>query len=209
MSNSGTAQNEIARKLASLTASAVSDASEGRGVLAPGLTRFSGSGTVAGRAVTADCAEGSLMAVFAALDQAQPGDVLCITAPGPSAYLGDLLAADIVNRGLAAAVIDGLIRDKDEIASLPVSIFARGTTPVARRGSAPGRSMVPIAIAGVQVNPGDWIVADSDGVVAIASEQVEAVLKQADENARVEERIMARIKAGAKVMDAVKQELGR
>lgn len=208
MSNSNTAQNDIARKLASLSASVVCDAGAGQGVLAPGLIRFSGSGTVAGRVVTADCDEGSLRAIFAALDHAQPGDILCTTAPGSSAYLGDLLAADIVNRGLAAAVVDGMIRDRDQIASLPVSFFARGTTPVARRGSAPGRSMVPITIGGVQVNPGDWIVADSDGIVAIPPEKIETVLEQADENARIEERIMARIKAGAKVLDAVKQELG-
>lgn len=208
MSNSGTPPDEIAQKLASLTASVVSDATGGQGVLAPGLTRFSGSGTVAGRAVTADCAEGSLMAVFAALDEARPGDVLCLTAPGSSAYMGDLLAADIVNRGLAAAVVDGLIRDRDDIARLPVSFFGRGTTPVARRGSAPGNPMVPIVIGGVQVNPGDWIVADSDGVVVIPPGQVESVLEQAAENARVEERILARVRAGAKVMDAVKQELG-
>lgn len=208
MSNHGVAPNEISRKLASLSVSIVSDAINGRGVLAPGLIRFSGSGTVAGRAVTADCAEGSLMAIFAALDEAQPGDMLCTTAPGLSAYLGDLLAADIVNRGLAGAVIDGLIRDKDQIAGLPVSFFARGCTPIARRGGAPGRSMVPIAIGGVQINPGDWIVADSDGVVVIPPDQVDTVLKQADENALIEEKIMARVKAGAKVMEAVREVLG-
>jgi 4-hydroxy-4-methyl-2-oxoglutarate aldolase len=206
MSDAGPPRDDIARRMATLTASAVADATGGEGAVSAGLTRFSGSGTVAGRAVTADCGEGSLWAVFATLDRAEPGDVLCMTAPGPTAYLGDLLASDIANRGLAAVVVDGLIRDRDTIAGLPVSIFARGVTPVARRGRDPGRSMVPVHIGGVPVHPGDWIVADGDGVLVIPAQEAEAVLRKAEESARAEARIMARIKEGATVLDAVTQE---
>jgi len=210
MGNGGPpACEDIARRLATLTASAVADATGGQGVVGAGLIRFSGSGTVAGRAVTADCAEGSLMAVFPALDRAQPGDVLCMTAPGPTAYLGDLLASDIANRGLVAVVVDGLIRDKDTIAGLPVSVFARGVTPVARRGRDRGRSMTPVHIGGVPVHPGDWIVADGDGVLVIPPREVQAVLQKAEDNAHTEARIMARIKEGATVLDAVTQETGQ
>lgn len=193
-----------AERLAALSASGVADATGGKGVVRAGLVRYSGSGTVAGRAVTADCAEGSVLAVFPALDQAQPGDVLCMTAPGDTAYLGDLLATDIGNRGVAAAVVDGLVRDSHALAALPVSFFARGVTPTARRGDDPGRSMVPIDLGGVEVRPGDWIVADADGVVAIPSGEVEAVLEKAEDNARLEEQMLQRIKAGTKVMDAVR-----
>lgn len=207
-SGDGAAQIDLAQRLACLTASSVADATGGNGVLSPGWIRFGGSGTVAGPAATAECSEGSLMAVFPALDQAKPGDVLCMTAPGPTAYLGDLLATDIANRGLVAAVVDGLIRDTDMLAGLPVSFFARGATPAARRGQDPGRSMVPIRVGGVDVSPGDWIVADGDGVVVIQAQEVEAVLEQAEEDARVEERIMTRITAGANVMDAVNAEVG-
>ena len=77
----GAAVSGIAQKLASLSASIIADARGGVGVLSAGLTRFSGSGTVAGRAVTADCSEGSLLAVFPALEHAEPGDVLCMAAP--------------------------------------------------------------------------------------------------------------------------------
>jgi 4-hydroxy-4-methyl-2-oxoglutarate aldolase len=199
--------SEILRQLAALSTSAIADAIGGTAVPSPGLFRISGSGTVAGRVVTAECADGSLLAVFAALDQAKPGDVLCMTAPGSSAYLGDLLASDIANRGLTGAVVDGLVRDKDTVAGMSLSVFARGVTPFARRGSAPGRAMVPVEIGGVTVHPGDWIVADGDGVVFIKAQNVIAALEQAKENAEREERIMARIKAGASVMAAVQQEL--
>lgn len=201
------APGDTARRLAALSASSVADAAGGHGVVGPGLNRYSGSGTVAGRAVTADCAPGSLGAVFAALDQSRPGDVLCLTAPGPTAYLGDLLASDIANRGLAAVVVDGFVRDRDTLAGMTLSIFARGVTPAARRGREPGRAMVPIEIGGVPVSPGDWVVADGDGVVVVPPAELEAVLERAAENQRVEARILARIQAGASVMDAVDQEL--
>lgn len=199
---------DTAERLRSLSASIVADATGGAGVVAGQMRRFSGTGTVAGRAVTAECADGSLMAVFGAVEHARPGDVLCMTAPGSTAYLGDLLATDLVNRGIVATVVDGLVRDTDTLATLSASFFARGATPAARRGDAPGRAMVPIEIGGVRVAPGDWIIADGDGVVVVPPERIEDVLAKAEEDARREERIMARIVAGEAVMDAVRAEIG-
>jgi 4-hydroxy-4-methyl-2-oxoglutarate aldolase len=206
--NEGAAATGVAEKLACLGASIIADATGGAGVLNARLIRFSGSGTVAGRAVAAECSEGSPIAALTALDHAEPGDILCMTAPGATACLGHLLASEIVNRRLAAVVVDGLIRDRDTLSRLPVSIFARGVTPAARRGSDPGRSMGPIRVGGVEVKPGDWIVADGDGVVVIPAPELEAVLEQAEEDARIEARVMARIKAGACVLDVVNEELG-
>lgn len=209
MSSNNPVAQAITRSLSSLSVSDVADATGGKGVVAPGLVRFSGSGTVAGRAVTADCAEGSLAAVWAAVEEAEPGALLCVKGPGVSAYMGDLLATDLQNRGFAGAVIDGLIRDRSTLAKMPLSFFARGLTPVALRRPDPGRPMVPVEIGGVTINPGDWVVADDDGVVVIPPAELEAVLGKADENARVEEQIMARVKAGARIMDAVREVVGK
>lgn len=209
MDEAADGERDIARRLRALSASVVADALEGRGgVVEPGLIRFSGQGVAAGRAVTADCAPGSLMAVFPALDRARPGDFLCMTAPGFSAYLGDLLAANLLQRELSGAIVDGLIRDVTTIASMPLTIFARGATPIARRGRDPGESMNVIKLGGVDIAPGDWIVADSDGIVVVAEAAVSAVLAKAEELARVEDRILARIKAGAAVAQAVREEVG-
>lgn len=198
---------ETARRLAALCTSILADATGGAGVIAPGLIRYSGAGTVAGRAVTAACDEGSLQAVFPALEKAGPGDILCITGPGVSAYLGDLLAANIVQRGLSGAVIDGLIRDRATIAVMPVSFHARGLTPVAMRRDGPGAPMVPLTIGGVTVNPGDWIVADDDGVIVLPPAEVESAIAAAEKSARVEVRIMELVNGGAAVSDAVRQAL--
>lgn len=205
MSVEDSIERVMGRKLAALSTSILADAMGGKGAVQPGLIRFSGKGTIAGRAITADCDEGSLQAVFAALEAAQPGNILCTVGPGISAYLGDLLAANIIRHGLPGAVIDGLIRDRETIATMSASFFARGLTPVALRRPEPGRPMVPIVIGGVTITPGDWVVADDDGVVVIAPSEVEAVLAKAEENARIEERIMELVESGVKITDAVRQ----
>lgn len=200
-----TDDRDVASKLASLSTSILADARGGRGAVAPGLLRFSGTGTVAGRAITADCDEGSLQAVFAALEHAKPGDILCTVGPGNSAYLGDLLAANLIRRELAGAVIDGLIRDRAVLSAMPITFIARGVTPVNQRRQEPGRPMVPVTIGGVIIHPGDWVVADDDGVLVIAPTEIDATLAKAEENARIEERIRELVKDGVKVTDAVRQ----
>lgn len=202
-----TVDRDIAGKLAALSSSLLADATGGKGAVAPGLMRFSGTGTIAGRAITADCDEGSLQAVFAALEHAQPGNVLCTVGPGNSAYLGDLLATNLIRHGIVGAVIDGYIRDRQAISSMPVTFIAKGLTPVNQRRREPGRPMVPVAIGGVTIHPGDWVVADDDGVMVIAPGEVEATLAKAEENARVEERIMQLVVQGVKVTDAVPQAI--
>lgn len=199
---------DIVRRLAGLSVSGLSDATRGEGVMRPGLRRFSGTGTVAGRAVTADCTEGALGAVFAALESAGPGDVLCTTAPGESSYMGDLLATHLCVKGVVAAVVDGNIRDAASIAGMPVSVFARGLSPVALRRRDPGRAMEAIEIGGVAVRPGDWVVADLDGVIVIPPDRISAVLETAEATVLLEERIRARIEAGERPMDAVRAEVG-
>ncbi|MBB4858636.1 regulator of RNase E activity RraA [Novosphingobium chloroacetimidivorans] len=197
----------IAATLATIPASVIAEATGGRGVVAPGLIRFAGSGTVAGRAVTARCDEAALQSVFQALEASAPGDILCYNAPGLTAYLGDLLAADIVSRGLVGAVVDGHIRDRASVAKLPLSIFARGTNPYARRGPGGGEAMIPIEIGGAKISPGDWVIGDDDGVVVVAPDEIEAAIATAQESLRMESRIRARIAAGEKVREAVQAEV--
>ncbi|MDE2597876.1 MAG: RraA family protein, partial [Sphingomonadales bacterium] len=127
--------------------------------------------------------------------------------PGNTAYLGDLLAANIVNRGLAGAVIDGLVRDRASIARSPATFVARGVTPVNLRRRDPGRAMVEVRVGGVAVSPGDWLVADDDGVIAIAPGEAAAAIAAALRMARVEKRIRELVLQRVPVPEAVRQAL--
>lgn len=195
----------IAASLAEHSTSMLSDAAGGKGVVAPGLNRYAGAGTVAGRAISADCAEGSLQAVFAALEHARPGDMLCTVGPGNSAYLGDILASNLLRHGLVGAVIDGFIRDRAAIAAMPMSFHARGLFPLNQRRQEPGSAMVPVEIGGIVIAPGDWVVADDDGVIVIPPQEIAAVLAKAQTAAQIEQRVKELLSQGVRVNDAVRQ----
>lgn len=193
--------------LARFTTSLLSDVRGGGGVVAPGLMRFAGTGTQAGKAVTARCEEGSLHAVFAALDHARPGDFLCIQGGGETAYLGDLLAGNLVQRGLAGAIVDGYVRDRSALAGLPLTILARGVTPRNMRRQGGGEAQVPLVLGSVAIQPGDWIVADDDGAIVIAPAEVEMTLASAVRQERVEVRIRDLVRAGTRMPDAVRRAM--
>lgn len=197
--------NQIAANLAEYSTSMLSDATGGAGVVAPGLNRYAGMGTITGRAITADCAEGSLQAVFAALEYAQPGNMLCAFGPGNSAYLGDILANNLQRHGLVGAVIDGFIRDRAAIANMSMNFHARGLFPLNQRRQEPGSAMGPITIGGIVISAGDWIVADDDGIIVIPPKEVPAILERARTATAVERRVKELLRQGIKVNDAVKQ----
>lgn len=208
MAVSETEERDIASSLSRHSTSMLSDATGGKGVLAPGLLRYAGAGTAAGRAITAQCAEGSLQAVFAALEHARPGDMLCTVGPGNSAYLGDILATNLVRHGLVGVVIDGFIRDREAISQMPLSCHARGLFPVNQRRLEPGSPMVAVIIGGITINPGDWVVADDDGVIVIPPDEVDQALDKAGTNTLVERRVKELLAEGVKVNDAVRRAVG-
>ncbi len=125
---------------------------------------------------------GDNQAVIAALDHIQPGDVLVINAGGYAgrAILGDNLAQRFELFGASGVVVDGYVRDRDIIEGLGFPVFARGLTPAGPFKNGPGRIGVPVAIGGVVISPGDIIVADSDGIIAIPQSRAQQALASAD-----------------------------
>ena len=167
-------------RAAALPSAPLCDAYGKQGALPPTIRRLTGAGRLAGRARTARCEEGSIAAVFAAIEVAEPGDVLVIEGPGEWAYFGDLGGATAARRGVRGVIIDGFARDAAELATVGFPLFARGLTPRGARREAAGAVDVELALGSVRVRPGDLIVADDDGIVAIAAVDAEAVLARAE-----------------------------
>lgn len=197
-----TAQRGIAERLSALASSDISDAQEGRGLLGTGLVRLSGTGTTAGRALTAEGEAGSGGAALFAMAKAQPGDFLCVSGPGVTAYIGDLVMSEIKSRGIVGVVIDGYVRDVDALPEMGLSCWARGATPVATGSRAPGRALVPVTMGQTTVSTGDWIVADGDGAIAIAAANVDTVLERAEAKVVFEERVRELMAGGASLIEA-------
>lgn len=139
-----------------------------------------------------------------AMDSIRPGEVVVVSTceSTRNAPWGELMSTAAKARGARGAVVDGLIRDVKTIETLDFQIFAAGIKPVDSRG----RGLVvdydvPIECAGVLVNPGDLIVADYDGVVAIPAQLVTTVLEKARVKAAKESQSRIELKNGAYLAD--------
>ncbi len=122
-----------------------------------------------GPALTVRAAPGDFLMVQKALDLARPGDVLAVDGGGflDQAIFGDVLAAYAVSRGLAGFVVDGAVRDVAAIAAGDFPVYSRGVSPRGPTRAGPGEINVPVSIGGMVVHPGDILVGDADGLVAV------------------------------------------
>lgn len=139
--------------------------------------------------------------MHAALARVQPGEVLVLAMPEPVALVGEVIAVQAKVRRAAGLLIDGAIRDADELSELGFPVWARF---VRARGAAKekaGELDVPVSVGGVRVEPGDVVVMDGDGAVVVPAGRAEGVLeagrrREADEAAMINE-----LRAGALTLD--------
>ncbi|GAB4539705.1 MAG: RraA family protein [Anaerolineae bacterium] len=139
------------------------------------------------------------LAIYRALEMAQPNDVLVIATYGytTNSVWGELTTLIARARGLAGMVTDGLVRDSREIIDIKLPVFARGLTPNSPFKDGPARINLPVVCGGVNVQPGDILVGDADGVVVVPQGQAASVLERVAAIYDKEAAIRAEIEAGA------------
>jgi 4-hydroxy-4-methyl-2-oxoglutarate aldolase len=126
---------------------------------------------VAGPAFTVTCAPGDNLMLHAAIYRAAPGSVLVVAAgDADHAVAGSNVCAVAQRRGVAAFVVDGVIRDLAEVRDAGFPVFARGVVPVAGIKAAASPLNEPVRCGGVVVRAGDIVVADDDGVLVVPAE---------------------------------------
>lgn len=151
-----------------------------------------------GVAYTLHLPSGDNLMLHKAIEMAQPGDVLLISAGGSErAYCGELMMMDCRNHGFAGCAIDGYLRDIDEISQMNFPVFARGVTPQGPYKNGPGEINVPIAFGGQVVFPGDIVIGDQDGMIFVRPCEAEDVLKKAWAQNAKEEELRNRYEQGA------------
>lgn len=139
-------------------------------VVKPGFSDFGKRRQFAGRISTVSCPDDNSL-VRAALETPGAGQVLVVDGHASSncAFLGDQLATMASDNGWAGVVINGCIRDSSIIASIDIGIKALGTHPRKSLKRGLGERDIPLRFAGVEFRPGDYLYADSDGIVVTNS----------------------------------------
>ncbi len=195
--------------LAQVSAANVSDAMH-RGGVAPGIHPLAPGMRCFGRAVTVRTAPGDWAKPVQAIDQAGPGDVLVIDAGGVApAIWGELATNSAVMRGIEGVIIDGAARDSGDIRKLSMPLFSKLVCPNAGEPKGFGEIGASVRIGGVEVHPGDWILADDDGVVVIPQAQAVEITNRAMDVLERENRIREEIQRGstlAAVVELLKWE---
>ncbi|MBA8909842.1 RraA family protein [Aminobacter ciceronei] len=161
--------DDLLRQYANVATSIVSDNLD-RLPGAVGLLPFHAGGQLLGTALTVRTRRGDNLAIHAALRIARPGDVIVVDGGGDTsqALIGEIILAHAESLGVAGFVIDGAIRDVAAIKASKLPCFARGVTHRGPYKNGPGAINVDVAIGGLVVHPGDLVVGDEDGVVALS-----------------------------------------
>lgn len=145
---------------------------------------WAGMPRVAGPAYTVRCAPGDNLMLHAAIYRAPSGSVLVVEAGDRDyAVAGGNVCAVAQRHGIAAFVVDGLIRDLAEARNSQFPVFARGVIPIPGGKSVIETLNGPVRCGGVQVHPGDMVVADEEGIVIVPVAQLDAVAEQAQARA--------------------------
>ncbi|MGZ8717265.1 MAG: 4-carboxy-4-hydroxy-2-oxoadipate aldolase/oxaloacetate decarboxylase [Gaiellaceae bacterium] len=184
--------------LAELGVATIHEAAGRVGIVDLALTQVVPGSRVAGPARIALCAAGDNSMVHAAIAHADPGDVLVLTsaAPAPVALVGELLATQAQVRGIAAILVDGAVRDLDELAAIGLPVWARFVRAQGATKGEKGSLDVPVIVGGAEIRPGDLVVLDCDGAMALPAERVDEVLPLARERAERERAMRERYAAG-------------
>ncbi len=143
---------------------------------------------VIGTACTVSTEDGDNFPIHVAIYQGRPGYVLVVDGKGykERAYMGDLMIGAAKAIGLNGIVIDGYVRDKEGLKELGLPVYSKGFMQRSPDKKGPGKINTLVHCAGVEVNPGDLVVGDYDGVTVVPREHILEVLEKAEKKAEYE-----------------------
>ncbi|MBU9843894.1 RraA family protein [Rahnella ecdela] len=151
-----------------------------------------------GPALTVKVRPGDNLMIHKAIEMAQPGDVIVVDGGGDltQALIGGLMRTSALTKKIAGFVIDGAIRDLNEWAEGGIAVYARGYTLRGPSKDGPGEVNIAISCGGMVVAPGDLIVGDADGVIAIPYAELDSLLPRVHQHVEREARIRTNNVAG-------------
>ncbi len=197
---------DIHQLLMSVSTPNISDAMHRKGAMQNIRSMVKGKKMV-GRAVTVQTFAGDWAKPVEAIDIADPGEVLVIyNGSDHVAPWGGLATLSCLNKGLGGVVIDGAVRDIDEIEQLDLPVFASSSVPNAGEPKGFGEINAEIVCGAQAVKPGDYIVGDDNGVVVVPKERAYEIARRAKEVEKTESRLYDEIRKGRTLSEIMKLE---
>lgn len=198
---------DVLERWRKVPAAIIADVSKGAASIDPAIRPLRPAGQqprLFGRAVTAVCAPPDFGAVLHALDGIVPGDVLVIAAQGhrDHAMIGEILGGYLRRKGAAGIVCDGAIRDVAELAGWnDLSVFTRSITPRGPTAWSEGSVNETASIAEHAVRPGDLIIGDDDGLVALDHGMIRTLIDAAEAKMNLEVQWQSALAAGRTIKE--------
>jgi 4-hydroxy-4-methyl-2-oxoglutarate aldolase len=189
----------IVAELARLGSATVYEASGRQGLVDAPFAQVVPGSRVCGPARPVRCGQDDNLMVHAAIAAACPGDVLVLTMPEPRpiALVGDLLATQALQQGVAALLIDAAVRDLEDLVELGLPIWARWVRIHGAGKDVAGTIDEPVEVGGAPIAAGDLVVLDADGAAVVAADRAEAVLEASLAREERERIKREKLRAGA------------
>jgi 4-hydroxy-4-methyl-2-oxoglutarate aldolase len=191
------------KRLGALGVSTVHEAYGRAGLMKPYMRPIWAGGEAAGTAVTVLAHPGDNWMIHVAVEQCRPGDVLVVgcSADNSDGMFGDLLATSLKARGVTGLVIDAGCRDVKTLREMGFPVWSKAISAKGTVKAALGAVNVPVVCAGVNVEPGDAVIADDDGVVVVRRRDAAEVAAKGEKRQADEEGKRKLLASGALGLD--------
>ena len=194
---------DLVKRLGALGVATVHEAYGRSGLMKPYLRPLWQGGEAAGTAVTVLAHPGDNWMIHVAVEQCQPGDILVVgcSADNTDGMFGDLLATSLMARGVRGLVIDAGVRDAKSLREMGFPVWSKAVSAKGTVKATPGSVNVPVVCAGINVMPGDAVIADDDGVVAVSRQDAAEVVLRGEKRHADEEAKRKQLAAGVLGLD--------
>jgi 4-hydroxy-4-methyl-2-oxoglutarate aldolase len=193
----------LVKRLGALGVATVHEAYGRLGLMKPYLHPVWAGGEAAGTAVTVLVHPGDNWMIHVAVEQCKPGDILVVgcSADNSDGMFGDLLATSLMARGVTGLVIDAGVRDAKSLREMGFPVWSKAISAKGTVKATLGAVNVPVVCAGVNVMPGDAVVADDDGVVVVGRKDAAEVVIKGEKRHADEEGKRQELAAGVLGLD--------